>query len=169
MIRRNSKNRKNPSVASDLITTSIKPVGSKFKVTALIGNKKILDVEERFSDYATANKASQITKNILIKTLDGAKRSNPDELENSFKQAIGGAIALPDNAMSAFELGRLHGIQMSLTKYCGALNFFERRGVLKTINREISDALGHLARKIAVRGEGIEGPVPFVKKSTPKN
>ncbi len=169
MKRKLKSKRKNPSVASDLISTQIKSIGNKYKVTTFIGTQKILELKEKFPDYSTANKAAEIAKKVLVKNLENTRRRNPEQLENSFKQAIGSSIGLPEDKMSAFELGRLYGIQMSLEKYCGALNYFSRRSILKTINREISNALGNLARKIAVRGEGIEGPLPFVKKSGPKN
>lgn len=172
MIRRNSKNRKNPSVASDLITTSIKPVGNKFQLRTYIGTTELFKLPQKFNSYSEANMAAKIAKDRLVKELQASKRKNPEpseRLENSFQQAIGSSIGLPDDKASAFELGRLYGIQTSLENYCGALNYLRRRKVLKIIEREISGALGQVARKVAVRGEGIEGPLPFVKKMSPKN
>lgn len=167
MIKRTCKTRKNPSVASDLITTSIKKVGVRYQVKTFVGGTELFKLERKFDSYEDANKAAGIAKNTLVKELSKAKRKNPrvpkDELENSFKQAIGKSVALPDNPMDSFELGRLYGIQTSLENYCGALNFLRRRAILKTINREISNSLATVARKVAVRGEGIGGPVPFVK------
>jgi hypothetical protein len=173
MIKRTCKTRKNPSVASDLITTSIKKVGARYQLSVFVGSTELFKLTQRFESYEDANKAAGIAKSRLVKELEKSKRKNPREssyqLENSFKQAIGSSIGLPDDKASAFELGRLYGIQTSLENYCGALNYLRRRSILKTINREISDALGVVARKVAVRGEGIEGPIPFVKKMSSKN
>lgn len=170
MIRRTLKKIKNPSVASDLITTSIKPTGSKFQLMAYVGGTELFKVPQKFNSYSEANVAAKVTKDTLVKELKQSKRKNPgtEQLENSFKQAVGSSIGLPDDKASAFELGRLYGIQTSLENYCGALNYLRRRKVLKIIEKEISGALAMVARKVAARGEGIGGPVPFVKNITIK-
>ena len=41
--------------------------------------------------------------------------------------------------------------------------------IINAINKEISDALGSIARKVEVRGEGIEGPIPIIKKVSSKS
>jgi len=170
MIRRNSKTKRNPSVASDLITTGIKQVGNKYQLTTYVGSTELFKVPKKFDSYSDANTAAKIAKDRLVKELQQSKRKNPENerLEESFRQAVGSSIGLPDDKASAFELGRLYGIQTSLENYCGALNYLRRRKILKVIEREISGALGQVARKVAVRGEGIDGPIPFVKKFTPK-
>lgn len=164
MIKRSAKKR-NPH-DSGLITTQIKSKGNSFQVLAFVGPTPLLTVDNIKSRFA-AEKAADVARKTLEKELKSAKRKNPGyELEPSLQKAVGKAIALPDDKMEAFELGRLYGIQTSIAKYCGAFNFFERRKALKAVDNAIRNSLGNLAKTILVRGEGFEGPVPFVKKSS---
>ena len=165
MIKRSTKRRRNPH-NSGLITTKIESKRGDYQVSAFVGPQRLLTVEH-IKSRGAAEEISDVTKKTLEKELNSAKRSNPDyDLEPSLQKAIGKSIALPDDKMEAFELGRLYGIQVCIKQYCGALNFLKRRKVLKAVDNAISNSLGNLARTILVRGEGFEGPVPFVKKSS---
>lgn len=172
MIRTPAKRKfRNPDV-SNLISTKIGSDRGTYYVSAFAGSSKILTVDN-IRTRTAAEKISNVTKKTLekeLKSANSAKRSNPDyELQDSLKRAIGKSIALPDDKMEAFELGRLVGTQECLNRYSGIFNFWERRKALKAVDKAIKGALGNLARTVLVRGEGIEGPVPFVKKSSKSN
>lgn len=168
MIKRSTKRRRNPH-NSGLITTRIESKRGDYQVSAFVGPQRLLTVEH-IKSRGAAEEISDVTKKTLEKELKSKKRSNPDyELQDSLKRAIGKSIALPDDKMEAFELGRLVGTQECLTQYSGVFNFWERRKALKAVDKAIKGALGNLARTILVRGEGFEGSVPFVKKSSKSN
>lgn len=155
----------NPGV-SDLVKTKIEPKKGRYDVLVFVGPDNIRTYEG-ISSKRDAQIAADVAKSTLIRELKSIKRSNPDyELDDSLQRAIGKSIALPDDKMEAFELGRLVGTQECLNRYSGILNFWERRKALKAVDKAIKNALGELTRTILVRGEGIQGPVPFVKKST---
>lgn len=159
---RKTKNKKNPQ--SGLLTTKIQPKNGMYIISVFIEGTPVRIIE----NIKNKNIAEEVVDEINKKTqkeLQSVKKRNPDyELEPSLRKAMGSSIAIPDNKMEAFELGRLYGIQTSVKKYCGALNFLKRRKVLKAVDDAISNSLSTLARTVLVRGEGIEGSVPFVTK-----
>jgi len=174
-----AKKRKNPNTsdsgASNLINTIITPKNNGvYEIGAFVGGKKLPLKVIITGDYNAAKLAADTTKETLINELKGlpkSKRSNPDEykLRESTKSALGKSFALPENNMDAFELGILYGTQNSLKHYCGAFDFLKRRAKLKAISKEISNALDGLARKIEIRGEGIETPIPVIRKVSSKS
>lgn len=168
--------RKNPSFdnASDIISTRITPKNNGvFLIEAFVGGKELLTVKSNFGSYDNAKLAADITKQKLVDELRSSKskRKNPDEyrLREVSKGAIKNSMGLPDDKLDVFELGVLYGTQNSLKNYCGAFDFLKRRKIINAINKEISDALGSIARKVEVRGEGIEGPIPIIKKISSKS
>lgn len=170
------KKRSNPSTfeTSDLVNTVITSKGKgNYQIVVLVGGKKLSTIKGDFDNYDNAKIAADIAKQTVIEELKlfKPKRSNPDEyrLRGITKDALNKAIALPDDKMDVFELGVLYGTQNSLKNYCGAFDFLKRRKVIKAIDREMSNALAGLARKIEVRGEGIEGPIPIVKRVSSKS
>ncbi len=169
---------KNPSfdTASDLVSTIITPKKRKgvFEISILVGGKELESVEKQFGNYDNAKIAANVAKEVVIKELKNLpkfKKRNPDEfrLREVSKGAIKNAMGLPEDKLDIFELGVLYGTQHSLKNYCGAFDYLKRRRIIKAINKEISDALGSIARKIEVRGEGIEGPIPIIKRVTSKS
>lgn len=165
MIKR-SATKKNP-YGTGSVSTKIEPRGKNFQISIFAGPTRIIRVEN-IPTRKDAEKINTVIKKTLKKELKSTKKSNPSnyELEGSFKKAIGSSMGLPDDKREAFELGRLYGIQVCLKQYSGALSFFQRRKVLKAVDDAISNSLGHLARTVLVRGEGIEGPIPIVTKRT---
>lgn len=161
---RKTKNKKNPQ--SGLLTTKIQPKNGMYIISVFIEGTPVRIIE----NIKNKNIAEEVVDEINKKTqkeLQSVKKRNPDyELEPSFKKAIGSSMGLPDDKREAFELGRLYGIQVCLKQYSGVLSFWQRRKVLKAVDNAISNSLGHLARTVLVRGEGIEGPIPIVTKRT---
>lgn len=174
--KRVAKRIRNPSfdTASDIISTHIIPKkNGVFKIEMLVGGRELDSIEKKFGNYDNAKLAADIAKKVLVKELKSSKpkRNNPDEyrLREVSKGAIKNSMGLPDDKLDVFELGVLYGTQNSLKNYCGAFDFLKRRKIINAINKEISDALGSIARKVEVRGEGIEGPIPIIKKVSSKS
>ena len=174
-----AKKRKNPNTsnsgASNLISTIITPKKKGvYEISILVGGKQLDSIERNFGTFDRAKIAADIAKETTVKELGKfpkPKRSNPDEfrLREVSKGAIKNSMGLPDDKLDVFELGVLYGTQNSLQNYCGAFDWLKRRRIIKAINKEISGALGSIARKVEVRGEGIEGPIPIIKKVSSKS
>lgn len=161
---RKTKNKRNPN--SELLTTKIQPKNGTYMVSIFVESVPVRIIEN-IKSRKLAEEVSNDIKKATDKELKSTKKRNPDyDLEPSFKKAIGSSMGLPDDKREAFELGRLYGIQVCLKQYSGALSFWQRRKVLKAVDSAISNSLGHLARTVLVRGEGIEGPIPIVTKRT---
>ncbi len=169
--------KKNPSSigASDLISTIITPKGNgRFEVVVLVGGRELVAVEKTFGTYDRAKVAADIAKEVVVKELKKfpkEKKKNPDDyqLRDSTKNALSKSFALPENNMDAFELGILYGTKNALKNYCGAFDFLKRRAKLKAITKEIANGLDGLARKIEIRGEGIETPIPVIRRVSSKS
>lgn len=169
--------KRNPSSigASDLISTIITPKKKGvYEISILVGGKQLDSVERNFGTFDRAKIAADIAKEVAVKELNKfpkSKKKNPDEfrLREVSKGAIKNSMGLPDDKLDVFELGVLYGTQNSLQNYCGAFDFMKRRRIIKAINKEISGALGSIARKVEVRGEGIEGPIPIIKRVSSKS
>lgn len=169
--------KKNPSSigASDLISTIITPKGNgKFEVVVLVGGRELVVVEKPFGTYDRAKVGADIAKEVVVKELKKfpkEKKKNPDDyqLRDSTKNALSKSFALPENNMDAFELGILYGTKNALKNYCGAFDFLKRRAKLKAITKEIANGLDGLARKIEIRGEGIETPIPVIRRVSSKS
>jgi len=173
---KNIVKRGNPSfdTASDIISTRITPKNNGvFLIEAFVGGKELLTVKSNFGSYDNAKLAADITKQKLVDELRSSKskRKNPDDyqLRDSTKNALSKSFALPENNMDAFELGILYGTKNALKNYCGAFDFLKRRAKLKAITKEIANGLDGLARKIEIRGEGIETPIPVIRKVSSKS
>lgn len=167
---------KNPSfdTASDLVSTHIIPKkNGVFVIEAFVGGNELLTVKSNFDSYDDAKIGASIIKQKLVDELGGSKtkRKNPDDyqLRDSTRNALSKSFALPENNMDAFELGILYGTKNALKNYCGAFDFLKRRAKLKAITKEIANGLDGLARKIEIRGEGIETPIPVIRKVSSKS